>query len=63
MRVFLMKCLETGIFEEFYARKTAELEGAVEGLFSEYFEEAFTSSAKPGILDRASLNELIQEKF
>ena len=57
--MFLIKCLETGIFEEFYARKTAELEGAVEGLFSEYFEEDFNASKTPGSLDRASLTALI----
>lgn len=63
MRTFLLKCLESGIFEEFYAQRTAELEGAVEGLYTEYFQEAFNSSQPPGSLDRASLTALIHEKF
>lgn len=37
MRNFLLKCLKSGIFEAFYAQKNSELEGAVEGLYSEYF--------------------------
>ena len=63
MRQFLLKCLQAGIFEEFYARKELELESAVENLFNEYFFEAYSHSKTSDSMDRASLTTLIHEKF
>ena len=63
MRSFLTKCLEAGIFNDFYAQKDAELEGAVESLFNEYFAEEFNNSETPGRLERVTVQATIQVKF
>ena len=63
MRKFLLRCLEEGIFAEFYAKKDDELNIAVEGLFEEYFAEAYAQSSTPDCLDRNQVAALIQVKF
>lgn len=60
---FLHKCLQAGIFEEFYARKEQELERAVDNLFNEYFLEAYSHCEIANSMDRERLTALIHEKF
>ena len=61
--MFIVKCLENGIFDDFYAQKDAELTLAVESLFEAYFLEIFQSSSTPGSIDKATMLKLIDEKF
>lgn len=63
MRVFLLNSVKEGLFAQFFEQKDAELNCAVDGLFDEYFSEAFSKSETPGSLDKATLTLLIGEKF
>ena len=48
MRGFLLKCLESDIFADFFAQMDTELALAVESLFEEYFMPAFLGSGEEG---------------
>jgi len=63
MRTFLTKSFEAGLFNNFYEQKQAELEGAVEGLFGEFFAEEFGASETPNELEMVALQALIKAKF
>lgn len=63
MRAFLIKCTEGDIFFDFFAHKDEDLAITVDGLFEEYFTEAFSQSENPGFVDKMKLTAVINEKF
>ena len=64
MRVFLINCLERGIFDSFFQERDAELNTAVEALFLEHFASAFEQDGiAVGEADYGTLTGLISEKF
>ena len=44
MRIFLLRCLEGDVFDDFFAQKDIERDGAVEAIFMNYFSEAFAQN-------------------
>lgn len=63
VRKFIMNSLRQGIFTEFFSRQEAEVQAAVDQLFTRHFEEIFATSSRPGEIEKATLQKLVEQKF